>query len=125
MIVLDASAWIDALTGTIAPPDPEEVVVVPPHFDAEVVGTLRALNQRGILSDEAAERALGHHLRAEFAVDRDDADIHQVWRWRSSLSVTDAWTAALALRREATWLTTDQRAAATARGHGVAVSLPS
>ncbi|WP_109474321.1 type II toxin-antitoxin system VapC family toxin [Ornithinimicrobium cavernae] len=125
MIVLDASAWVDILTGIIAPPPAEESVIVPPHFDAEVVGALRALNQRGVLADEAAERALGQHLRADFGVERDEADVHQAWRWRDSLSVTDGWYAALALRRGATWLTTDRRAATTARRHGVTVTVPS
>lgn len=123
MIVLDASAWIDVLTGIGRPPDPDEVVVVPPHFDAEVVGSLRALYQRKVLSEDASERALAHHLRADFAAEREAEDIQQAWRWRDSMSFTDAWYAALALRRGATWVTTDRRAATTAQRHGVAVAL--
>lgn len=48
MIALDASTWVDVLSGVIKPPDPDEPVLVPPHFDAEVLGALRALNQRRI-----------------------------------------------------------------------------
>lgn len=123
MIVLDASAWVDILTGDAPPPDPEEPVAVPPHFDAEVVGTLRALDQRAVLSPLESETALQLHLRAGFTTERDEADILQAWQWRHSMSLTDGWYAALALRRRARWLTTDRRAATTARRHGVAVQL--
>ena len=123
MIVLDASAWIDALTGVVSPPDPVEQVVVPPHFDAEVVGSLRALSQRGVISADAANHALAQHLRAEFTVERHEADIRASWRWRDSMSVAAAWSAALALRRDATWVTTDRRAAAAAQRHGVTVAV--
>lgn len=121
MIVLDASAWVDVLTGVAAPPDDSEEVLVPPHFDAEVVGALRALTQRAVISAAAADRALAQHLRAGFVIERDPADIHQAWLWRDSMSLTDAWYAALAHRRAATWVTTDLRAAATAERHGVRV----
>lgn len=123
MIVLDASAWIDVLMGIGRPPNPEETVLVPPHFDAEVVGSLRALNQRKVLSDDASERALAQHLSAGFAAELEVEDIQQAWRWRDSMSFTDAWYAALALRRGATWITTGRRAATTAQRHGVAVAL--
>lgn len=119
MIVLDASAWVDALAGVVAPPDPHEPVVVPPHFDAEVVGALRALSQRGVLSVGEAETALRLHLQADFQMERDEADILQAWRWRESMSLADAWYAAIALRRACAWVTTDRRAAAAAQRLGV------
>ncbi|MCK0112627.1 type II toxin-antitoxin system VapC family toxin [Ornithinimicrobium sp. F0845] len=124
MIVLDASAWVDVLTGVISPPDPDEPVVVPPHFDAEVVGSLRALQQRAVISAEDADRALDQHLRARFSAEWTEADIRQAWRWRDSMSVADGWYAAMALRLNATWVTTDQRAGATARRHGVTTHCP-
>lgn len=123
MIVLDASAWVDVLTGVVPPPDPVEPVVVPPHFDAEVVGALRALDQRNVLSTGEAEVALRLHLQAEFPMERDHADVLQAWRWRESMSLAEAWYAALALRLRATWVTTDRRAATAARQQGVAVQL--
>lgn len=123
MIVLDASAWVDVLAGVARAPDPVEEVVVPPHFDAEVVGALRALNQRGVLSGDQAELALDQHLRATFVPERNESDVRQAWRWREQLSLADAWYAALARRRQATWITSDRRAAGTARSLGVDVEL--
>ncbi len=124
MIVLDASAWVDILSGVVEPPDPDEPVLVPPHFDAEVLGALTALNQRRILTDDEAEHAVDQHLRAGYTIERDDADVHQAWRWRATMSLADAWYAALARRHGAPWVTTDRRAAATARRLGVTVRAP-
>ncbi len=122
MIVVDASAWVDVLCGVVAPPPSDETVVVPPHFDAEVLGALRALSQRQILTDEQAERAVDQHLRAGFIIERDGEDMRQAWRWRESMSLPDAWYAALAGRHDAPWVTTDHRAATTARRFGVVVT---
>ncbi|MGC1209035.1 MAG: type II toxin-antitoxin system VapC family toxin [Ornithinimicrobium sp.] len=122
MIVLDASAWVDVLCGVVAPPSPDQAVVVPPHFDAEVIGALRALSQRQVLTDDQADRAVDQHLRADFTTDRDPEDARRAWRWRESMSLPDAWYAALASRLDVAWVTTDQRAATTARGFGVAVA---
>lgn len=83
MIVLDASAWVDVLCGIVEPQPSEETVVVPPHFDAEVLGALRALralNQRQVLTDEQAERAVDQHLRAGFTIERETEDMRQAWR---------------------------------------------
>lgn len=124
MIVLDASAWVDILTGIADPPDPASAVFVPPHLDAEVVGTLRALAQRGVLSDTVAENLVHLHLQAHFTVERDDSDVLQAWRWRESMSFAGAWYAALALRLGATLITTDQRAAAAADRLGVRCQPP-
>ena len=122
MIVFDASAWVDVLCGVVAPPPSEESVTVPPHFDAEVLGALRTLGQRQVLTEEQAERAVDQHLGAGFTIERDDDDMRQAWRWRSSMSLPDAWYAALARRHGAPWVTTDRRAATTARRFGVQVT---
>lgn len=125
MIVLDASAWVDVLCGVVAPPNPDEAVVVPPHFDAEVIGALRALSQRQVLTGHQADRAVEQHLQADFTIDRDAEDVRRAWRWRESMSLPDAWYAAIASRLDVAWVTTDQRAATTARRLGVAVTEPS
>ena len=124
MIVLDASAWVDILVGASQPPSPDEEVRVPPHFDVEVIGTLRALVQRDELSLADAETALDRHLRVGFEHEREERDIRQAWRWKDDLSFPDGWYAALALRLGATWVTLDERAAPTARRLGVATSRP-
>ena len=49
----------------------------------------------------------------------NEADILQAWRWRESISLADAWYAAIALRRACAWVTTDRRAAAAAQRLGV------
>lgn len=121
--MLDASAWVDVLAGIIGPPDASEPVVVPPHFDAEVIGALRALNQREALSALEAQTALRLHLQADFTTEREEADILQAWQWRNSMSLADAWYAALALRLSATWVTADGPAANTAKLHRVVVRL--
>lgn len=123
MIVLDASAWVDVLVAGASAAALDDTIVVPPHFDAEVIGALRALVQRGPLPLSTAERALDRHLRAPFDREFDPDDIQAAWRWRESLSLTHAWYAVLARRLRVTWVTADQRAAATARRLGVEVEI--
>lgn len=98
-------------------------VCVPPHFDAEVVGALRALVQRDVLHPAGAERAIDRHLRAPFDREFDPADVQAAWRIRESLSFADAWYAVLARRLGTSWLTADAQAASTARGLGVEVAV--
>ncbi|CAN5373214.1 hypothetical protein BH23ACT6_BH23ACT6_18740 [soil metagenome] len=80
------------------------------------------LSQWQVLTDEQAERAVDQHLRAGFTIERDSEDVRQAWRWRASMSLPDAWYAALAGRHGVPWVTTDHRAAATARRFGVEVT---
>lgn len=124
MIVLDASAWVEMLLGTHLPPSPEEEIRVPPHFDVEVLGMLRSLAQRGVLSDEDASSAMARHLRAPFDSERHEDDIRQAWSWREAMSFGDGWYTAMALRLNATWLTTDGRAAPTAQRLGARTARP-
>lgn len=124
MIILDASAWVEILLGTHLPPPAEEEVRVPPHFDVEVLGTLRALAQRAIISQDEASTAMARHLRAPFVSERHEDDIRQAWSWREALSFRDGWYAAMATRLDATWLTTDDRAAPTARRLGARTDRP-
>lgn len=123
MIVLDASAWLDVLVAGSSHDALSDEIVVPPHFDVEVVGTLRALSQRGSLSPASAEGALDRHLRAPFTRDFDPVDLQAAWRWRESMSLADAWYAVLARRKHATWVTSDRRAAETATRLGVEVTV--
>lgn len=120
-VILDASAWVDMLIGGAPLPDPSTAITVPPHFDLEVVGTLRSLQQRGVLAPERADRALRQHLDADHDVEHNRADLEQAWSWRESLSIADGWCAALAHRTDSTWVTADRRAAATAHRLGVRV----
>jgi predicted nucleic acid-binding protein len=122
VIVLDASAWVDVLTAGASPSLLHDRVAIPPHFDAEVVGTLRALLQRDVLTALGGERVLDRHLRAPFEREFDTGDVRAAWDLRESLSLADAWYVVLARRLDVTWVTTDLRTAETARRHGVAVA---
>lgn len=124
MIVLDASAWVDVLTaGLDADEHLRDGVTVPPHFDAEVVGSILALSQRSLIDQVEAEKAVRRHLAAPFTRDFDPADIAAACQWRESMSLTDAWYAALAKRLDATWVTADQRAGRAARMLGIDVEI--
>ncbi len=124
MIVLDASAWVDVLTaGLQADEHLRDGVIVPPHFDAEVVGTIRALSQRSLIDRVAADQAVRRHLAAPFTRLFEPVDVVAAWQWRESMSFTDAWYAALASRLDVAWVTADQRAGRTARALGVDVEI--
>lgn len=98
---------------------------MPPHFEVETLGTLRALTQRGALTELQASARLEQHLRTAFEVVRDEGDIRQAWQWRESMSFRDAWYAAIARRHDVTWLTSDTKARKTAARLGVSVAAPS
>lgn len=124
MIVLDASAWIDVLVAGLEIPELEQnEVLVPPHFDVEVLGSIRALAQRGTISADEADVVTARHLRAPFTRDSDLADARYAWSVRERMAFADAWYVGLAVRRNATWVTADQRAGRTARLLGAPVTI--
>lgn len=124
MIVLDASAWVDVLTaGVDVPALATDDIAVPPHFDVEVLGSIRALQQHGELEAAAADVAVERHLRAVFDRAFDPADIRAAWVLREAMSFRDAWYVSLAQRLDALWVTADQKAARTARRLDLAVQL--
>lgn len=121
MIVLDASAWIDVLTAGLNIRDlAEHSLYVPPHFDVEVVGSVRALRQRGSITSGQADTAIDRHLRGIFVRVYDPVDVRRAWTLRESMSLRDAWYVALAERLNATWVTVDEKAAGAAVRQGVA-----
>jgi predicted nucleic acid-binding protein len=123
-MVLDASAWVNVLTAGLEVPALDRTdLLVPPHFDAEVVGAVRALRRRRLISDTQATATVDRHLRAAFWRVHDPSDIRQAWAWRDVLSFRDAWYVALALRLGASWVTADQRAAGTAARIGALVQV--
>lgn len=124
MIVLDASAWVNVLTAELAVPGlASSDLYVPPHFDVEVIGSIRAMRQRDWITDEQAERAVSRHLRSIFWRTHDPADIRQAWAWRDALSYRDAWYAATARRLAAEWVTSDKKAVTTAQRLGAPARL--
>lgn len=114
-MVLDASAWINALTGVLDLPELGwRTRTVPPHFDSEVVGSIRALCQRDVISASTADVALERHLRGPFDRVFDRRDISRAWQLREAMSFADAWYVALAERLDATFITADERVGRTA-----------
>lgn len=98
-------------------------VCVPPHFDAEVVGSIRALVHHDHLKPESADLAVERHLRGAFTRVYEAADLRAAWQMRDDMSFADAWYVALARRLDVTWITADQKAARTARRLGVTVTV--
>lgn len=118
MIVVDASAWVDVLIGSVLIPElAEDRLSVPPHFDAEVLGSIRALNQRGRLADIVADVAMQRHMRAPFDRVFEPGDMARDWTYRASMSFSDAWYVAIAERLNAWWFASDAKAARAAPRH--------
>lgn len=123
VVVLDASAWVDALTGgaELDPDSPRPTV--PPHFDVEVLGSVRGMQQRGLISSDKANQAFARH--GTLVCDRvfSAVDVARAWELREALSFRDAWYVALAERLTARWVTADRKAARTAKRLGIAVQI--
>lgn len=70
--------------------------VVPPHSDAEVVGVLRSLRQRQVLTNEQAERAVDQHFRTPFTIECESDGVRQACRRRAHdrSSRSDGWASA-------------------------------
>lgn len=114
-MVLDASAWVDVLAGALDLPELGwQKRAVTPHFDAEVVGSVRSLCQRNVITQIAADAAVQRHLRAPFERPFDPADVNRAWQLRETMSFADAWYVAMAERLDATLITADQRMARSA-----------
>lgn len=124
MIVLDASAWIDVLTAGLEVDElADHDLLVPAHFDVEVVGAIRALVQHGAIGSADGDSALDRHLRGEFSRVYDARDARFAWSIRESMALADAWYVAIAHRLGAPWITADQQAGRTARRLGVDVTV--
>jgi len=124
VIVLDASAWIDVLVAGLEIPDlATDDLCVPPHFDVEVLGSLRALQHRDSIDRSQADTAAERHLRGLFDRVYDSVDLRRAWGLRAAMSFRDAWYVALTERLEARWVTGDSKAARAARGLGIATQV--
>ena len=119
MIVVDASAVIEALIGEpndgLARRLVGEAVLHAPHLlDTEVLHVLRRMEQRGNLTADRASGAL--QLFGALTIDRYPHHplSDRVWQLRPGLSAYDATYVALAEALDATLVTTDQRLAGAA-----------
>ena len=129
MIVVDASALLEALLRTPAARAVEERLFEPrqtlhaPHLlDIEVAQVIRRYAAKGEIDSERGRAALAD--LADFPVRRYPHDflLPRIWDLRNNLTAYDAVYVALAEALDATLLTRDQRLAAAA-GHHARVEL--
>ncbi|CAG7844596.1 Ribonuclease VapC9 [Pseudoclavibacter triregionum] len=125
MIVVDASAMVEALCG--AAPAKALLAMLAgdihaPHLlDLEVTSVLRGLELGGVITPDGAELALGDYWA--FAIERYDmAPLRErVWQLRHQFTTYDASYLALAEALDAPLLTCDRKLATN--GHRAAVTL--
>jgi len=129
MIVLDASALLEALLRTPAARAVEERLFEPrqtlhaPHLlDVEVAQVIRRYAAKGEIDHERGRAALADLADFPFQRYPHDFLLPRVWDLRNNLTAYDAVYVALAEALDAPLLTRDQRLAAAA-GHHARVEL--
>jgi predicted nucleic acid-binding protein len=129
MIVVDASALLEALLRTPAARaveerlfEPQQTLHAPHLLDIEVAQVIRRYAAKGEIDSERGRAALAD--LADFPVRRYPHDflLPRVWDLRNNLTAYDAVYVALAEALDAPLLTRDQRLAAAA-GHLARVEL--
>ena len=130
MIVLDASAAVNLLTGYGSAGGPLDSRVgtsievhVPELFELELMSALRGLERGGRISSDRLSRALARSEKLR-ALRWSHAELRcGIWPLRQRLSIYDAAYVALARPLDLPLVTTDAKLAAGAAGTGVAVEL--
>jgi len=91
MTVIDASVWLDIVVGRLAPDVlPGPPVLVPGHFDAEVLAGLRGLCRGGHLAPQAARRRIDGLARAPLLRVPVHELLEEAWALSASVSADDA-----------------------------------
>lgn len=125
MIVIDASAMVEALIGRDADPEVLDGLageVSAPHLlDIEVMSVLRGLTLGGRLPPFVGERARQDHFA--FTIQRHEAEplAERIWHLRHQFTSYDACYLALAEALDATLFTCDRKLAAGGHNARVAV----
>ncbi len=125
MIVIDASAMVEALVGR----DADEALLravggeleVPHLLDADVISTLRGLQFAGHLSADAAERALRDYFSLTITRHETGPLAGRIWQLSQRFTVRDAAYLALAEALDAPLWTSDPRL--TSGGHDARIQL--
>lgn len=128
MIVLDASAAIELILGTVIGGevkhhlgDEDQTLHAPSLIDIEVAQTLRQFVFHGVMSPRRARDALDDLVDLDLERHHHDMLLPHIWRLRNNLTAYDAAYVALAEILPATLLTCDRAFAAspavTARIH--------
>jgi len=114
--VVDASVWLGLATGEVPPERlPEDELLVPAHFDAEVLSGLRGLVRGGHLDGGDGEEWWTATLDAPL-VRVPLTDLARAWTMAATVSAYDAPYVALAQRADTPLVTLDRRLAAGAAG---------
>lgn len=127
MIVVDASAFLEALAGSdvgavVQEMLTEEPSAVPHLFDAEVLHRLITAEKRGLLRPDQLERGIRELRRAPMARFDHRPRLRSAATLSSALSGYDSLYAALAVELDADLVTMDERFARTASSQlGIAV----
>lgn len=131
MIVLDASAVVELLLGTARALDVIELLeddtqtVHAPHLlDVEVLGVLRRLTHRGVITAAVAARALDDYR--DLGIERHDHEplLDRAWAIRDNVTAADAMYVALAEALPALLLTVDARLASAPGLRGIIARPP-
>jgi predicted nucleic acid-binding protein len=116
-MVVDASAWVGVATGRLEPADLGSTpLLVPAHFDAEVLSALRGLVRGRHFEPDEGEAWWQATLAAP--LERVPlADLPDLWTLTTAVGAYDAPYVAVAVRARAPLLTTDARLARGAEPH--------
>jgi predicted nucleic acid-binding protein len=125
MIVIDASAMIEALVGRDADDellDALQASVHAPHLlDVEVLSVLRSLTLSGKLASDTADQARADYFALTIARYEVHGLADRVWQLRRNYTTYDACYLALAEALDASLITCDHKLASD--GHDADVSV--
>ena len=112
MTVIDASVWLDLVTGRLSPEIlPQPPILVPGHFDAEVLSGLRGLARGGRLAQADVRRRVDGLARAALLRVPVRDLLAEAWTLTEAVSAYDALYVALARREDVALLTADGKLA--------------
>lgn len=112
MTVLDASAWLEFALGQANPDElPAADVLVPAHFDSEVMSALRGLVRGGRIDPPEGHRLVIGLSRAPLLRIGLERLLEQAWLLSDAVSAYDSLYVALARRESAPLITADARLA--------------
>lgn len=130
MIVVDASALVEAIIGTEAGDAVIDRMVAaddlsaPAHMPVEVTQVLRRLERGRLLGSTRAREAVSDLGALRVSLHGTITLLDEIWSLRHRISAYDAAYVALAGALDATLVTRDRRLAAAAGGHCAVELLP-
>lgn len=117
MTVLDASAWLELALGQADPDElPATDILVPAHFDSEVMSALRGLVRGGRIEPPEGHRLVTGLSRAPLVRVPLERLLEPAWLLSDAVSAYDSLYVALARRESPPLITADARLARGAAG---------